>query len=325
MKKLSPQNVAARMNHCGATHTPFLFAFDFELEHAIFIENPLDQHNILFRTPLGGNSTVKQKHIDTHLTTRPMRFEAYQQRFDIVRNGLLRGDSFLTNLTVQTPITSNASMLDIFETSQAPYCLFVPNHFVCFSPEIFVRIEKQTISTYPMKGTIDAALPNAKETILNDPKEMAEHITVVDLLRNDLGLNTSKVEVARFRYIDQIDTPQRSILQVSSEIVGTLHNEWQSKMGDIILTMLPAGSVSGAPKAATTHLIRNAEQGQKRGFYTGVFGYYDGERLDSGVLIRYIEEVEGKLFFRSGGGITINSDCLSEYNEVIEKIYLPTR
>ena len=54
-----------------------------------------------------------------------------------------------------------------------------------------------------------------------------------------------------------------------------------------------------------------------------MFGYYDGERLDSGVLIRYIEKVQGKFYFRSGGGITVNSNCLSEYNETIEKIYLP--
>lgn len=323
MKMTSPHTVARQMNHCAAAHTPFLFAFDFELENAIFMENPLEQQDILFRTPLGGNSTVKRKDIDTRLTAHPMSLEAYQQRFDTISHGLHRGDSFLANLTVQTPIACNASMLDIFETSRAPYCLLVPEHFVCFSPEIFVRIEGNTISTFPMKGTIDAALPNARETILNDPKETAEHVTVVDLLRNDLGLNANEVEVARFRYIDQIDTPQRSILQVSSEIKGTLSNDWQAKLGDIILSMLPAGSVSGAPKKATIHLIHKAEQGQKRGFYTGVFGYYDGERLDSGVLIRYIEEVQGKFYFRSGGGITVNSNCLSEYNETIEKIYLP--
>lgn len=324
MKTISPRDAAIQMNKCGASHTPLLFAFDFELEHALFIENPLAQSNILFRTPLGGNKTVTNKQIDTQLTATPITFEAYQQRFDIVSRGLHRGNSFLTNLTVQTPISCNASMLDIFEMSKAPYCIFVPNHFVCFSPEIFVRIEGNTISTYPMKGTIDASLSNAEEIILNDPKETAEHVTVVDLLRNDLGLNANNVEVARFRYIEKIATPQRSILQVSSEIRGTLGDNWQANIGDILLKMLPAGSVSGAPKAATLNLIREAEQGEKRGFYTGVFGYYDGEALDSGVLIRYIEEINGKNFFRSGGGITVNSNCLSEYNEVIEKIYLPT-
>ena len=58
MKTISPRDAAIQMNKCGASHTPFLFAFDFELEHALFIENPLAQSNILFRTPLGGNKTV---------------------------------------------------------------------------------------------------------------------------------------------------------------------------------------------------------------------------------------------------------------------------
>ena len=131
------------------------------------------------------------------------------------------------------------------------------------------------------------------------------------------------MEVKRFRYIDRIDTPQHSILQVSSEIQGILPDNWRSRIGEIICDMLPAGSVSGAPKQATLHLIERAE-GTPRGFYCGVFGYFDGQNLDSAVLIRYIEKEGDKFFFRSGGGITVNSDRRSEYNEVIEKIYLPT-
>lgn len=323
MKIERPEIVVKEMNRCAASKIPFLFAFDFEIENAFFIENPLEQQKVLFRTPLGGNSLVKNKHIRDCLIAKPISFKTYKKRFDIVSEGLYRGDSFLTNLTVQTPITCKTSLLEIFETSNAPYCLFVPKKFVCFSPEIFVRIEGNTISTFPMKGTIDATIKNAKETILNNPKEAAEHVTVVDLLRNDLGLNANDIQVVKYRYINKIDTFQRSILQVSSEIKGILKDDWQKRLGDIILSMLPAGSVSGAPKVATTKIIRKAEQGQKRGFYTGVFGYYDGERVDSGVLIRYIEEIEGKYFFRSGGGITVNSSCISEYNEVIEKIYIP--
>ena len=130
-------------------------------------------------------------------------------------------------------------------------------------------------------------------------------------------------KVSRFRYIDRIDTPQRSILQVSSEIKGKLPYDWQHHLGEIICSMLPAGSISGAPKQATINLIKRAE-GEPRGFYSGVFGYYNGEVLDSAVMIRYIEQVGSQYYFRSGGGITVNSDCLSEYNEVIAKIYLPT-
>ena len=76
MKMTSPHTVARQMSRCAAAHTPFLFAFDFELENAIFMENPLEQQDILFRTPLGSNSTVKRKDIDTRLTAHPMSLEA---------------------------------------------------------------------------------------------------------------------------------------------------------------------------------------------------------------------------------------------------------
>lgn len=102
-----------------------------------------------------------------------------------------------------------------------------------------------------MKGTIDASIPDAAQAILADPKETAEHYTVVDLLRNDLGMVAERVEVKRFRYIDTLRTNRGDILQVSSEIVGTLPEDSFSRMGDILFRMLPAGSVSGAPKRST--------------------------------------------------------------------------
>ena len=95
-----------------------------------------------------------------------------------------------------------------------------------------------------------------------------------------------------------------------------------SRIGNIIFELLPAGSISGAPKPSTLDIIKRAE-GQKRGFYTGVFGYFDGETLDSAVMIRFIEKQKDGFYFRSGGGITINSDMRSEYQEVLEKVYLP--
>ena len=323
MTPVTPQQARRQMSLCGQQHIPFLFAFDFEMRRAIFIPRPLEQHEVLFRTPLGGNSQSSGQQSNTRITAHPISYETYQQRFATVSHGLHRGDSFLTNLTVRTPIECGLSLREIFNTAHSPYCLLMPEEFVCFSPEIFVRITGNTLSTYPMKGTIDASIPNAAQTILNDPKETAEHTTVVDLLRNDLGMNASSVEVKRFRYIDTIDTPQRKILQVSSEIQGTLPENWHSHLGEIVCDMLPAGSVSGAPKQSTLRLIKRAE-GTPRGFYCGVFGYYDGKNLDSAVLIRYIEQAGNQLFFHSGGGITVNSDCHSEYEEVIAKIYLHT-
>ena len=125
----------------------------------------------------------------------------------------------------------------------------------------------------------------------------------------------------RFRYLEKIRTIRGEIWQTSSEIQGKLFPDWNKKLGNLIFQLLPAGSISGAPKPSTIQLIRQAEQ-VPRGYYTGVFGYFDGQNLDSAVLIRYIEKEGEHYYFRSGGGITINSQAEEEYQEVLEKIYL---
>lgn len=317
-----PAAVVREMNTLGAERVPFLFAFDYELQRALLVAHPLQQDEVLFSVRGVTNRKTVLDHPQIALQAFPIDYGRYAQGFDVIQHALLRGDSYLANYTVRTPIQMNASMLDVFNASRAPYCLYVPDQFVCFSPERFVHLRQGLISTYPMKGTIDASVPDAEQVILADAKETAEHVTVVDLLRNDIGMVSSRVDVSRFRFIDRIDTPQRSILQVSSEIQGVLHDDWRARLGDILWTLMPAGSICGAPKDSTVRAIAAAEQ-QPRGFYTGVFGYFDGDSLDSAVLIRFIEQEEDRLFFRSGGGITVNSSCRSEYDEVNQKIYIP--
>lgn len=314
-----------KMNLYGNRKKPFLFAINFETTQGLFIENPLQQNHILFDIQGISNCNKKQtrrKGITPKIKPYPISYDDYKKKFDIVYNGLKTGYSYLTNLTLKTPIDTNLSLFEIFEYSQASYKIFLPEQFVCFSPERFVRICNRTISTNPMKGTIDASMHNAEQIILNDFKETAEHNTIVDLLRNDLSIISDNVRVSRFRYIDRIKTNKKDILQVSSEITGNLQDQKADNLGDIILGMLPAGSVSGAPKQATINLITKAEK-EPRGYYTGVFGYYDGNTLDSAVAIRYIEKEGDQLYFRSGGGITVYSDSESEYREVLDKIYLP--
>lgn len=318
------ERIREGINRLARQRRPFLFAVDFEMTSGIVIEQPERQHDVLFRTPLGTNAPgrVALPKVPDPMTCRPEPFEVYAERFRVVSGALHRGDSFLTNLTVRTPIDTPFSLEEIFRASSAPYTLCVPGEFVCFSPERFVRISGGVISTNPMKGTIGADIPDAESVILSDPKESAEHNTIVDLLRNDLGMVAADVAVNRFRYIDRIRTGQGDILQVSSEITGTLEGDYLTRLGDIIFAMLPAGSVSGAPKQSTLEAIRRAER-EPRGYYTGVFGYFDGRELDSAVMIRFIEQRGALKYFRSGGGITVWSDARSEYDEVRQKIYLP--
>lgn len=323
---MTKEEVRSLMNECGRVGTPFLFVVDYEKQKGIFIRNPQEQSDILFRTPLGNNIPIGSKisKLQTkEITFIPISYTEYKKRFDIVMNGLMRGDSYLTNLTVRTPININLHLKDILLLSNSPYGIYLPDQFVCFSPERFVKISNGIISTNPMKGTIDASIQNAEQIILSDFKETAEHCTIVDLLRNDIGMVAKDVKVKRFRYIDRISTHNGDILQVSSEISGNLPEDYLSSLGDIIFCLLPAGSISGAPKQSTVDIINEAEP-EPRGYYTGIFGYFDGKELDTGVMIRFIEKSdEGKFFFRSGGGITVNSRSEDEYNEVLQKIYLP--
>jgi len=197
----------------------------------------------------------------------------------------------------------------------------VPGHFTVFSPEPFVRISDGIISTFPMKGTIPDG-PGATERLLGDEKEQAEHITVTDLLRNDLGRVCRSVSVPRYRYLERIASPAGALLQTSSEIRGSLHPHLTAAPGTVLAALLPAGSVTGAPKERTVEIIRAAECGP-RGYYCGVFGVWDGAGLDSAVMIRFIEERAGSLYFRSGGGITVYSSAEEEYDELIAKIRIP--
>lgn len=266
--------------------------------------------------------TNESDKIDFHFTRNPLPFEAYQPKFDKVVSNIKAGNSFLVNLSMPTPIDTDLTLRDIFRQSDALYRFYFKDQFVCFSPEIFIRISGNRISSFPMKGTIDASIDNAEEKIISDPKEAAEHATIVDLIRNDMSMVCDNVWVERYRYIDQLKTSQKTLLQVSSEIAGTLPPGYDRELGDILWKLLPAGSICGAPKPSTLNIIKEAE-GYDRGYYTGVMGYFDGEHFESAVMIRFIEKQNEQYIFKSGGGITAKSDARSEYQEVIDKVYLP--
>ncbi len=315
--------IRQKMNEAGQAGRPFLFGVTFEGEEGFFLPHPLSQQEVMFDIGGKGNAPHLPDHIPSfQFEAEPESFATYQRRFETVMQGLRRGDSYLTNLTIRTPLRTSLNLDKVFLHSKARYRLLIPGSFVCFSPECFVTLKKGRIATFPMKGTIDASLPGAREIILSDPKERAEHNTIVDLLRNDLSYVATDVNVKRFRYLETVRTSKGEILQVSSEIEGTLPDHYREQLGSLLFKLLPAGSVSGAPKEATLRLIRAAES-ESRGYYCGVAGYYDGESLDTFVMIRFIEQRGEQFFFRSGGGITAGSDCRREYDEAIQKVYLP--
>ncbi len=313
-----------QINSLAETHIPFLLIVDFEMQNPLIF--PMDElpHDIRFTTPAYRSPDDNPVSFPgkVEFQSEPVKFSRYAEAFRIVIDNARAGKTYLTNLTFPSKLTTNLSLQHIYHLSHARYKLLYKNEFVFFSPETFVRINQGKICSFPMKGTIDAALPGAKDLLLNDEKEMAEHITIVDLIRNDLSIHAYNVRVEKFRYIDTLVTNRKKLLQVSSMISGNLPDNYHSKLGEIIFSMLPAGSVSGAPKEETLRIIRESE-GSPRGYYTGIMGYFDGRDFDSAVMIRFIEQQDEGLIYRSGGGITFMSDPEKEYQELIDKVYVP--
>jgi len=313
-----------QLNTWGQHKVPFLFLIDFEWKKPMaWTMAQVHPDEMLFSINGFSNAPNAERIAgDVQLNTKPISLVDYERKFNTVYQHLSRGDSFLVNLTIKSAIEVNHSLQELFHLSEAKYKCWLQNQFLFFSPETFIQIRDQKIYSYPMKGTINASIENAREIILANKKELAEHITIVDLIRNDLSQVASRVKISRFRYVDEIVTHDKTLLQVSSEIVGDLPDHFHEQLGTILFSLLPAGSVSGAPKKKTCQIISEAEV-EDRGYYTGVFGYFDGENLDSGVAIRFIQQEGKNTYFRSGGGITAQSDVEEEYAEAIQKIYVP--
>ena len=377
------QEIIDKINRLASQDEPFLFVINYQGDKAfIRLLSDINPEECLFDFEGRGNlshawketwkeGTSEEEISETTWQIEPPLYEDYERSFNIVKSNIMAGNSYLTNLTCRVPVSCNLSLEEIFHRAKGKYKLLLRRKrtqaedkahlkeenieenltpFVCFSPETFVRIKGGRIYSYPMKGTLDASLPNAEKQLMEDRKEAAEHATIVDLIRNDLSRVAENVRVDKYRYIDVLHTNKGNILQTSSEISGRLPEDYPHHLGEILDAQLPAGSITGAPKDKTMQIIQEAE-GYDRGFYTGIMGIYDQGELNSAVMIRFIEEEtspvdfetdgeknfkakegkasEGKepkasreLYFKAGGGITSKSDCQREYEEVIQKIYL---
>ncbi len=318
---------ADQINKWAATRTPFFFMVDFEMQkpwavelRKLYANNPL----VWFQFPEVSNLLphLSVTPVLPVFNKYPVSYPQYLLRFEKVMHHLKAGNSYLVNLTCNTRVETDVNWFNLFLACRARYKVYIPGKLMCFSPETFITIQQDMISTCPMKGTIDAAIPRAAQIILNDEKETAEHVTIVDLLRNDLSRVASKVTVEQFRYLTEIHAGNKRLLQVSSRRTGGLSADLRQLPGEIFTAMLPAGSVSGAPKPKTCCIIREAEN-EDRGYFTGICGIFNGRNLDSAVMIRYLEFTPNGIYYRSGGGITALSEPQTEYREMIDKVYVP--
>ena len=165
--------------------SPFLFFVDFEMRKPVVMAlHEVDAGRILY--DINGRSNFKSARAhgnDVPFQKFPCSFGDYRKKFDKVWSHLIYGDSYLTNLTIKTRIDTPLSLRDIFAISKAKYKLWFDDQFLVFSPETFVRIQEGRIFSFPMKGTIDADLPNAENKIINDPHRATARLINRSLVR----------------------------------------------------------------------------------------------------------------------------------------------
>lgn len=325
-KLFNREEIINQINSFCTQHNPFVFVIDYKAEKGAVLSLLELGNSDIFCSINGIELNPKSLHNSqcvNKLEMSPIPFIQYKKSFDRVVQEIRKGNSYLLNLTFATPLGRNLDLKQIYANSSAPYKMLFNDEFLFYSPEPFIKICDNKIYSFPMKGTIDAKIENAESKLLENIKEKNEHNTIVDLIRNDLSMIARGVKVDRFRYIEQIKTSNGEIFQTSSQISGNLNPNWNTKFGDMLFSLLPAGSICGAPKQKTVEIIDACELSQ-RGFYCGVMGVFDGTTINSCVIIRYIEkDKDGNFYYRSGGGITSLSDAEEEYNELIKKIYVP--
>jgi para-aminobenzoate synthetase component 1 len=318
------KTLVSDVNGLGYLRIPFILIVDFDIKNYYLCPlEELDQsREIMIQFPEYRHTWDVSGKKPVSIKIKKSSFRSYSAAFNRVMAHLHKGDSFLTNLTASTPIELKGTLTDLFHQAKAPYKIWYKDQWVCFSPETFIKINANRIYAYPMKGTIDATMPNARKKLLSDVKENAEHHTIVDLIRNDLSRIATDVKVDRLKYIQHIRTSATDLLQMSSRVSGKLEKGYHRNLGDIFLSLLPAGSISGAPKPRTIEIIHSEEK-HHRGFYTGVCFIYDGRNVDSCVLIRFVEKTRNGYVYKSGGGITAQSNLANEFQELNDKIYVP--
>jgi anthranilate synthase component 1 len=188
------------------------------------------------------------------------------------------------------------------------------------SPEVLVRVEDGTAEVLPIAGTRPRGLTDEEDDrleldLLEDPKERAEHLMLVDLGRNDLGrvCRYGSVSVGRYAYVERYS----HVMHIVSSVSGKL--DTRRGVMDVLAACFPAGTVSGAPKVRAMEIIDELEP-TKRGAYAGAVGHVDySGNMDTCIAIRTMLVRDNRIYVQAGAGIVADSDPQREYEETVNK------
>lgn len=263
--------------------------------------------------------------------TRPpedMNLEEWTAAVAAIREGIARGDVYQANLTRRTHrelrILPRRLADLLWDDNPVPFAICLETGrqaVVSNSPELFLDVDLHSgrVASAPIKGTVprfvDGSEETARETLLASEKDAAEHLMIVDLIRNDLGrvCEPGSVHVPAFRAVKSF----RHLHHLESRVVGTLRGK--VSLSDLLVATLPGGSITGAPKRAALGFVRRLEP-VARGPYTGVAGFVSGDgKAVFNVAIRTALVEGGVVSYHSGGGIVWDSDPLLEWEETETK------
>jgi anthranilate synthase component I len=254
--------------------------------------------------------------------------EEFEQGVRRIQEYIRDGDAFQVVLSQRLTVPLAAEPFRLYRAlrslNPSPYLFYLELdglHLVGSSPEVMVRVEEGAVTVRPIAGTRrrgrDAAEDErAAADLAADPKELAEHLMLLDLGRNDVG------RVARW---GTVRVPQRMVIERYSHVlhlVSTVTGELRDGLGavDVFRATFPAGTVSGAPKVRAMEIIDELEP-VRRGPYAGAVGYfgYGGRTMDTAIAIRTVVAEGGRAHVQAGAGVVADSDPASEYEETLNK------
>ncbi len=253
--------------------------------------------------------------------------DEYCRLVERTKDYIVNGDIFQAVISRRFETDYKDSLLNAYRvlrtTNPSPYMVFLQNkevQLISTSPETLVRLKEGKLSTFPIAGSrprgVDDAQDDALEKeLLDDEKELSEHNMLVDLARNDLGRisDYGTVKVTDYKRIQKYSR----IMHITSEVESNIKKEKDAL--DAIQAILPAGTLSGAPKIRACEIIEELEKAP-RGIYGGAIGYIDFTgNMDTCIAIRMAVKKKDKVYVQAGGGIVADSIPEKEYEESANK------
>lgn len=254
--------------------------------------------------------------------------QEYTDRFDAIQRYLRAGDCYQINLTqrFQAEYLGDEwqAYCQLSQMNQAPFSAFMrlpQAAILSLSPERFLALNQQQVETKPIKGTrprfIDPIADQASiKELLQSPKDRAENLMIVDLLRNDIG-RVCKPGTVRVPKLFDVES-FKAVHHMVSTVTGTLADEYSAT--ELLQACFPGGSITGAPKIRAMQIIEELEPHRRSAYCGSMFYLSRHGRMDSSITIRTLIAWQHQLYVWAGGGIVADSDAKAEYQETFDKL-----